>query len=297
MLSLVKRLHSNDGTTTKYVWKLEDYNTIESVYIRFASYDSLGISSQAGCNLKCAFCATGLGGLVRNLTVDEIVAQVDQAFEEIGTPKRDFKVAFMGMGEPLLNFNAVINAQRYLRSKYPEMRFSLSTVGIVPKIYALAESTTDVQLQISLHAPNNPLRTRLMPVTKKYPLEDVLEAARHYVGVSGKMLRINYLLLDGVNDSDAHADELIELLRDLPAYLKLSKFNVIPEIDLSAASNQRHRAFEARCAQAGLRVYQFRSLGVDIDAGMGMLRSHVYQASHQDPTPSDANVFALSLVR
>jgi 23S rRNA (adenine2503-C2)-methyltransferase len=274
VLKLIKRLPSNDRTSIKYVWGLEDKNTIESVYIRFAKYDSVCISSQVGCSLKCAFCATGLGGLLRNLDTSEIIAQVESTFEDIGAPKRDCKISFMGMGEPLLNLGSVLNAQEHLKSKYPEMRFSLSTVGIVPKIYELVNTNTDIQLQVSLHAPNDYLREKIMPITKKYPIKEVLEAAKYYALISGKILRINYLLLNGVNDSDTHADELVKLIRGLPAYLKISRFNPVSGIDMTTTSDEQHKAFEAKCSRLKLRVYQFASMGVDVEGGCGQLRAH-----------------------
>lgn len=275
MLSIIKRLKSSDETTVKYVLELEDKNTIESVFIRFMTYDSLCISSQVGCKLKCKFCTTGLSGFARDLTSNEIVAQIENIFGDVGVPVRDFKVSFMGMGEPLLNLDAVLIAQESLKSSYPSVRFSLSTVGIVPKIYELTGRNRDMQLQVSLHAPNDRLREEIMPITKKYPIRDVLKAAKHYAQMSGKIFRINYLLFDGVNDSDVCANELVDLIRDLPAFLKISKFNSISEIELNSASNERHKAFEVRCSQAGIHVYQFSSMGVDVQGGCGQLRAHL----------------------
>lgn len=282
MVSLVKRLVSNDGATVKHVWRLEDGNTIESVFLRHENYnyDSLCVSSQVGCNLKCAFCATGLSGLVRNLNANEILAQIQNTFEDVGAPERDFEVSYMGMGEPLLNLDFVLKSLKCLKSKYPGTRFSISTVGIVPKIHEMAERETDVYLHISLHAPNDYLRQTIMPIARRYPIMDILEAARHYTLVSGKVLRVNYLLLSGVNDSDVHADELVGLIKDLPVCLKISKFNSVPQIGFTPASNERHRKFTARCSRSGLCVYQFSSMGSDIGAGCGQLRSQISLHNH-----------------
>lgn len=275
MLSIFKSLHSKDRLVTKYIWELEDGNTIESTYIKFKNrdYDSLCISSQAGCQLRCAFCATRLDGFLRNLTTNEIIAQVEGLRRDI-YPKRNLQVSFTGMGEPLLNFDAVVNALTHLKSKYPKMRFSLSTVGIVPKLYKLAEHVSDIQLRVSLHAPNDTLRHQLMPIAKKYPIKEVIRAATSYATATGATIIFNYLLLSGVNDSDAHANELVNVLKGVPAHLRISKFSHVYEADFDVASNKRHKAFEAICTQAGISTYQFDSLGTDIGAGMGQLRFH-----------------------
>lgn len=282
MLPIAIRLASNDGTI-KYVWRLGDNNTIESVYLRFPKHDSLCISSQAGCNLRCAFCATGLDGLVRNLTSDEIVAQVESLFEDQGPPGRAFEVSFMGMGEPLLNMESVIGAIETLRSHYPNMLFSLSTVGLVPQIYALSTRDLKIQLQISLHAPDDKLRSQIMPINTKYPIAEVLEAAKHYASVTHTNFYVNYLLLDGVNDSDECAHALVALLTGLPAYTRVAMYNSITEIDLQPASQARHEAFGRICAEGGLNMYQFNSLGVDIASGCGQLRSNVVRGSQLLP--------------
>lgn len=285
MLPIASRLASNDGTI-KYVWRLGDNNTIESVYLRFPKHDSLCISSQAGCNLRCAFCATGLDGLVRNLTSDEIVSQVESLFEDQGPPERTFEVSFMGMGEPLLNMEPVIESIERLRSHYPDMLFSLSTVGLVPQIYSLAERELKLQLQISLHAPEDGLRSQIMPINTKYPIAEVLEAANHYASVTRSNFYVNYLLLDGVNDSDECAHALVALLKGMPAYTRIAMYNSISEIDLKPASQAQHEAFGKICAEGGLNMYQFNSLGVDIASGCGQLRSAVVRGTQLVPRPS-----------
>lgn len=273
MLNMLKQLPSNDGTSIKFVWELEDKNVIESVYIKFNKYDSICVSSQVGCNLSCKFCATGLDGLIRDLKSSEIIDQVESIFNIIGKPQKDFKISFMGMGEPLLNLEAVLEATEYLKSKYIDIRFSLSTAGIAPKIYELAKKNLDIQLQISLHAPNDLLRKEIMPITKKYPIKEVLEAATHYALTSGKIVRVNYLLLNGINDSDLHAEELVNLLRDLPVYLKISKFNPVSGIDKTPTKDNQIKAFENKCSKLNIRVYRFASMGVDVEGGCGQLRS------------------------
>lgn len=276
-MKVIKRLMSNDQATIKYVWSLDDNNYIESVYLQFEEYDSLCISSQAGCNLNCKFCATGLEGLKRNLTVSEIVGQVEGVFMDVGLPTRDFEVSFMGMGEPLLNLETILEAINRLKVNYPAIRFSLSTVGIVNKLYELKHKTTDLRLQVSLHAPNDELRTQIMPITKKYPISEVLEAAVAYAHFSEKYLTINYLLLNEFNDSEACAHELVKLLQGIPkevtTYLKLSRYNIISEFEFTCSPDEQHEAFEAICVQSGLNVYRWASKGVDIGGGCGELRS------------------------
>jgi 23S rRNA (adenine2503-C2)-methyltransferase len=195
----------------------------------------------------------------------------------------------MGMGEPLLNTEAVVGAVERLGARYPEMLFSLSTVGIVPQIYALGERRLKLLLQVSLHAPNDALRSKIMPVNTKYPIAEVLKAARHYSSATGSDLYVNYLLLDGVNDSDECARELVALLKDLPAYTRIARYNSIDEIDLKPSARERHEAFAAICAEGGLNMYQFASLGVDIASGCGQLRSNVVRGSQLLKRPPRAS--------
>lgn len=275
MLPIVARLASSRDNSVKYVWKLADNQTVESVFLAFDGHDSLCVSSQVGCHMACSFCATGLDGLKRNLSASEIVAQVDGVIEDRGLPSRQFEISFMGMGEPLLNLKAVVEAITELKSRPYDLLFSLSTVGIVPKIYELAEMDINLLLQISLHAANDKLRSVLIPINSKYPIAEVLKAANHHASVKGNSLYFNYLLMDGVNDSDDAAHELVALLKDLPAYVKISRLNPISEIDLSPASNSRHERFEAICSEGGLNRYHFGSMGVDIEGGCGQLRTQV----------------------
>jgi 23S rRNA (adenine2503-C2)-methyltransferase len=271
-LHLTHRYLSKDGVSTKYVWDVENGSSIETVFIRFKDYDSICVSSQAGCALKCAFCATGLGGFQRNLSDIEIIEQVYNILEDIDFLPRNPKISFMGMGEPLLNLKNVLEAHRLLLSKYPLMRFSLSTVGIVPKIYELAKQDSNIQLQVSLHASNDELRKEIIPITNKYPIKEILEAAKNYAISTNSIVRINYLLFEGVNDSISHAEELVDLLIDMPVYLKVSKYNPVLGVVLETPSDKKHTAFEDKCQKMGIKVYSFFSRGVDIEGGCGQLR-------------------------
>lgn len=285
-LVLAAQLDSRDGSC-KYLWRLHDGNTIESVFLRFPNHDSLCISSQVGCSLKCAFCATGLDGLTRNLTHLEIVGQVEKVFGLRGHTIRNFEVSFMGMGEPLLNLEAVLEAIRRLQSCYPALIFSLSTVGLVPQIYKLAESRQDVQLQISLHAPNDELRSQIVPLNSRYPIREVLGAAKYYAEYTQNALYINYILLSGINDSDACAIALGQLLRGMPAYVKISKFNPSQEILIQRSSRQRD--FEELCRNEGLDVYRFSSMAEDVNGGCGQLRSRVVDPGSSSIAAPNAN--------
>ncbi|MCR4328347.1 MAG: radical SAM protein [Patescibacteria group bacterium] len=263
---------AESSVVTKYVWATRDGHTVESAHLQFRTreYDSLCISSQIGCAMKCAFCATGLQGIVRNLTGDEIILQVNGMLGDTQYPARGLEVSFTGMGEPLLNFSAVKSALEHIS---PDMRVVISTVGIAPGIRKLVGlRMTNLQLRVSLHAPNDELRTELMPITRQYPIGEVLAAAVEYADTLRTRVVLNYVLLKDVNDAEAHAEELVGLLNGLPVRLRLSRFSPVSETGFAESAN--HHAFEQICAQGGLDVYQFHSLGTEIGAGMGQFRHY-----------------------
>jgi len=223
--------------------------------------------------MKCQFCATGQQGFKRNLTSFEIALQVQLILQEQNSKGEKTKVSFMGMGEPLLNLNEVIFAQESLSQNFPEMRFSLSTIGITQKIYELADRNNEMELQISLHAPNDFLREQIMPLTRNSPIKDVLNAAKFYSTKSKKPLRLNYMLLQGINDSNKEVKQLVKLLSTYPSKLKISSYSPIEGVLFKTCEIKEHMAFIEKLKFHGLNAYSFISSGTDIDGGCGQLKS------------------------
>ncbi len=267
---------SLDGTR-KWVLELDDGQRIETVYIPDGDRSTLCISSQVGCALDCSFCSTARQGFSRNLTVGEIVGQVWVAWRELERPLTN--VVLMGMGEPLANFDAVVSATDLIQddlayglSKY---RVTLSTSGLVPALRRLRE-VSDVSLAVSLHAPDNALRDVLVPINRKYPLEELLPACADYVRDDRRRkVTFEYVMLDGVNDSDAHAKALIRLLEGVPAKMNLIPFNPFPGSTYRASAPERIEAFRQRLMRSGLISITRKTRGGDIDAACGQLVGRV----------------------
>jgi 23S rRNA (adenine2503-C2)-methyltransferase len=260
---------STDGTR-KYLWRLSDGEAIESVLIPSGKRLTLCISSQAGCALGCAFCATGRMGFRRNLSTWEIAGQVREVILA-NAAERPTNIVFMGMGEPLLNWPAVSTALTILN--HPEglgigaRHITVSTVGIVPAMLELAQRPEQFRLAISLHAAGPAQRLRLMPIQKKYPLEEVLRAARAF----RKRITFEYVLIAGKNDSDADADKLAKLANQLGAHVNLLPLHPGGAPGLTPASGNRIRAFADRLTNQGVEAVVRRSRGLDIDAACGQL--------------------------
>jgi 23S rRNA (adenine2503-C2)-methyltransferase len=263
-----------DGTV-KYVWSLSDQSTTESVFVRLPCGDAACVSSQVGCSLECRFCASGLAGLKRNLSSEEIVAQVESMFLDLGPPGNPFEVGFMGMGEPMLNLGAVAAAVEQLHRRYPDLLFSVSTVGYPKRFRELLEFAAPVRLQISLHAPDDELRRKLIPRPDQSIAELLSAAADYQVATRDRVepVVLNYLLFDGVNDSDDHARSIVDLLRGFPGRLRIARFNVVPEFSLRPSSREREKAFMDICAAGGISLYHFESMGTDVAGGCGQLRA------------------------
>lgn len=280
---IVAEQRSSDGTI-KWVLEMDNHNCIETVFIPEADRGTLCISSQVGCALECSFCSTAQQGFNRNLENWEIIAQMWVANKALGATPRDERVVsnvvFMGMGEPLLNVTHVFPVARILMDDnaygLSKRRVTISTAGVVPAIDKLREDV-DASLAISLHAPNNALRDQLVPVNKKYPLEVLMPALFRYVegGNSKKHITIEYVMLDGVNDRIEHADELIDLLGDLPSKINLIPFNPFPNTDYKRSSNNAVHRFQDRLKQAGLNCTVRKTRGDDIDAACGQLAGKV----------------------
>lgn len=271
-----------DGTR-KWLFELADGNCIETVYIPEEGRGTLCVSSQAGCGLNCTFCATGAQGFNRDLTAAEIVGQVWLASRLLGSRGPDRRavtnVVFMGMGEPLLNFDNVVRAMRVLLDDLAyglsRRRVTVSTAGLVPLIDRLRDACP-VSLAVSLHAPNDRLRTELVPLNRKYPLADLLAACRRYVADEPRRkVTFEYVMLAGVNDSLDHANELAALLRDLPAKVNLIPFNPFPHTRYQRSPQQAIDAFREVMLRAGLMTITRRTRGDDIDAACGQLAGRV----------------------
>ncbi|MCC5826395.1 MULTISPECIES: bifunctional tRNA (adenosine(37)-C2)-methyltransferase TrmG/ribosomal RNA large subunit methyltransferase RlmN [Alkalimonas] len=277
---VASRQDSKDGTI-KFVMRLDGGQEVETVWIPEKDRRTLCVSSQVGCALDCSFCSTAQQGFNRNLTVAEIIGQVWRVGQLIGSygdtgEKPVTNVVMMGMGEPLLNMNNVIPAMELMMEDYgfglSKRRVTLSTSGVVPALDAML-GKIDVALAISLHAPNNELRNELVPVNKKYPMEDFLASSRRYVEWSkaNDKVTVEYVMLEGINDSMEQAHELAHALRDTPAKINLIPFNPYPGSPYARSSNSRIDRFNKVLQQHGFTVMVRKTRGDDIDAACGQL--------------------------
>lgn len=271
---------SEDGTT-KHLWKLEDGELIESVLIPTPSRLTLCISSQAGCAMACTFCATGWLGYQRQLTTGEIVAQYRgaRAWARANGYGEISNIVFMGMGEPLMNRKAVIPTLAILNRGYGvgARRITVSTVGVVPGILEMAAMPEQYRLAVSLHAPNHELRQQLIPLEKKYPLPELLDALRAFDAAGGKRITFEYVMIDGVNDAPELADELARLIGEFNAFVNLIPFNPIPGTEWQPSPPERLRAFVARLEGRGISAFVREPRGRDIAAACGQLKAEATQ--------------------
>jgi len=270
--------HLSDDGSRKWLLKMADGNCIETVYIPEADRGTLCVSSQVGCTLNCSFCSTAQQGFNRNLTTGEIIAQLWVAASALGQTVNSDRlisnVVMMGMGEPLLNYDNVVRAMGIMLDDYgyglSKRRITLSTAGVVPMLKQLREDC-DVSLAVSLHAPDDLLRDQLVPLNKKYPIRELLDACKAYVGEGRRRVTFEYVMLAGVNDSDTHARQLARVLEGVPAKVNLIPFNPFPETRYQRSSNNRiHRFFEILNG-AGIVTITRRTRGDDIDAACGQL--------------------------
>ncbi|MCX7672812.1 MAG: 23S rRNA (adenine(2503)-C(2))-methyltransferase RlmN [Thiobacillaceae bacterium] len=271
-----------DGTR-KFLFEVGPGNCVETVFIPEDDRGTLCVSTQVGCALECDFCATGRQGFNRNLTVAEIVGQLWWANKALGRDPRGGRVitnvVLMGMGEPLLNFEHVATALSIMLDDYgyglSRRRVTVSTAGIVPAMDRLRERVP-VALAVSLHAPDDELRSRLMPINRKYPLAELMAACRRYVEDAPRdFITFEYVLLDGVNDRPEHAHALIELTREVPCKFNLIPFNPFPGSAYRRSPPERVRAFAAILQAAGLIATTRKTRGDDIDAACGQLAGQV----------------------
>ena len=262
-----------DGTV-KILWELQDGQTIETVLMKYSYGNTVCISTQAGCRMGCAFCASTLGGKIRDLLPGEMLEEVIRT--EIVTGVQISNIVLMGIGEPLDNYDNVIRFLKLIN--HPKGRnigmrhISLSTCGVVPGIYRLAEENLQITLSVSLHAPDNETRNKIMPVNKAYDVSALLEACEAYFEKTGRRISFEYALIDGVNSSETHAKKLAEILRKSGAHVNLIRLNYVSERGLKPCSPETLKKFSEILSQAGIAVTVRRKLGRDIDAACGQLR-------------------------
>lgn len=275
--------HPSADGTRKWILELADGQRVETVFIPEGRRTTVCVSSQVGCALSCSFCATAQQGFNRNLSAGEIVGQVWHAARALGEPPSN--VVMMGMGEPLANFDSVVTAMgimqndlAYMLSKY---RVTLSTSGIVPNIYRLRE-VSDVSLAVSLHAPDNELRDQLVPINRKYPLEELIPACKAFIeGDKRRRITWEYVMIDGVNDGIAHAKRLMRLLEGVPSKVNLIPFNPFPGSDLHTSPPERVEAFRQRILRSGIVAITRKTRGDEISAACGQLVGRVRDRSRR----------------
>ena len=271
---VVRKQTSKKDGTIKYLWKLSDGNCVETVLMRYHYGNTVCISTEVGCKMGCAFCASTLGGLVRQLEPFEMLDQV--LFTQLDSGLSVSHIVLMGIGEPLDNLDNVLRFLELVNS--PEglnisMRhISLSTCGLVPKIDALGDQKLQISLAISLHGPNNEIRNRIMPVNKAYPIEELLPACRRYYAKTSRRIHFEYAMIDGLNDSVQNAKELLALLKGLPSHVNLIPLNHVEESPLKPSTKSAVAAFQKTLEDGGVTATVRRTLGSDIDASCGQLR-------------------------
>ena len=276
-----------DGTR-KWLLKVDGANAVEAVFIPEANRGTLCVSSQAGCVLDCAFCSTGKQGFNRNLTTAEIVGQLWLANRLLEGARPVTNVVMMGMGEPLLNLDNVIPALRLMLDDnaygLSRRRVTVSTAGVIPGIDRL-RNECPVALAVSLHAPNDALRDRLVPVNRKYPLSELVKACNRYLDKAPRdFITFEYVMLDGVNDSDAHARELVALAGKVKSKFNLIPFNPFPRSEFKRSSPERIRRFADILARAGLTATTRKTRGDDIAAACGQLAGDVADRTRRSMT-------------
>ena len=272
---VLEEKHQSVDGTTKFLFRLVDGRHIESVFIPDTPAQTFCISTQVGCAMKCAFCLTGKMGLIRNLSAGEIASQVRVLAHETGLAGSTFNIVLMGMGEPLHNYDATMKALRIVGDPHglavPPKRITLSTVGVLPGLEKLAQEPDMPNLAISLHATTTAQRDELVPINRKYTLEDLIDACRRFPVAKRRRITFEYVLLDGVNDTPEDARRLVRLLNGIKAKVNLLPLNAAPGIPFNRPSDERVNAFAKILAERGVTVSVRRSRGRDIRAACGQL--------------------------
>ncbi|MGI6576230.1 MAG: 23S rRNA (adenine(2503)-C(2))-methyltransferase RlmN [bacterium] len=272
------RQRQESGAAVKYLFGLVDGQTVETVLMRYRSWNSLCLSTQVGCSMGCKFCASTLSGKTRDLTVAEMLDQVLFVQKELNI-KGELpisRVVLMGTGEPLDNFTNVVRFLHILHDpkglNIGYRRVTISTCGLVPGIKALARENIPVTLSVSLHAPSDRLRNKLLPINKKYPLDILLSACHEYIEITGRRITFEYTLIKGVNDSIEQAKVLADIIQGMLCHINVIPLNPVAECGLSPSSPAQVEAFISYLKRRGIPVTERRELGQDIDAACGQLR-------------------------
>ena len=270
----VRRQESAKDGTIKYLWRLADGNCVETVLMRYHYGNTVCISTEVGCRMGCAFCASTIGGLVRRLEPYEMLDQV--LFTQVDSGLPVSHIVLMGIGEPLDNFDNVMRFLELVNSEdgmnISMRHISLSTCGLVPKIDELAKRKLQISLAISLHGPNDEIRDKIMPVNKAYPMEELLAACRRYYAETSRRIHFEYAMIDGVNDRECDARELLRQLKGLGAHINMIPLNHVEESPLKPSSKAAVARFQKILEDGGITATVRRTLGGDIDASCGQLR-------------------------
>ena len=271
---VVRKQESQRDGTIKYLWELSDGNCVETVLMRYNYGNTVCISTEVGCRMGCAFCASTIGGLVRPLQPFEMLDEV--LFTQIDSGLPISRIVLMGIGEPLDNFDNVMRFLELVNSpdgmNISMRHISLSTCGLVPKIDELAEKKLQISLAISLHGPNNEIRNKIMPVNRAYPIEELLDACRRYYAATSRRIHFEYAMIDGVNDREEDAKELLRRMKGLPAHFNLIPLNHVEESPLKPSTKANVARFQKLLEDGGITATVRRTLGGDIDASCGQLR-------------------------
>ena len=271
---VVRKQESTKDGTIKYLWQLSDGNCVETVLMRYHYGNTVCISTEVGCAMGCAFCASTIGGLVRRLEPYEMLDEV--LFTQLDSGLPISHIVLMGIGEPLDNFDNVLRFLELVNSadgmNISMRHISLSTCGLIPKIDALAEKKLQISLAISLHGPNNAIRGKIMPVNKAYPIEELIAACRRYYEATSRRIHFEYAMIDGVNDRPCDAKELLRILKGLPAHINMIPLNHVEESPLKPSSKAAVATFQKILEDGGITATVRRTLGGDIDASCGQLR-------------------------
>ncbi|MDT8716473.1 23S rRNA (adenine(2503)-C(2))-methyltransferase RlmN [Clostridium sp. 19966] len=271
---IVEALHSDLDDTRKLLLKYKDGNVIEAVIMKYKYGNTICISSQVGCRMGCKFCASTLNGMVRNLTAGEMIGEIIAASKLIN--ERISNVVIMGSGEPMDNYDNIIkfielsNFEKGLN--IGQRHITVSTCGLVPKIYELADNKYQITLAISLHAPNDDVRKMTMPIANKYSIVDIMDACKYYINMTGRRITFEYALINGVNDSKSDALELSSLIKGMLCHVNLIPMNEVKESSLKKSNAENIQSFKSILEREGIQTTIRRELGSDINAACGQLR-------------------------
>ncbi len=276
--NIEKKLVSRYDSTVKYLFSFNDRECVEAVVMNYKYGYSICISTQVGCKMGCTFCATGKSGFSRNLTPSEMIAQIETAQKDLGV--RISNIVLMGMGEPLDNFDNVVKFIELVSGddglNIGKRHITLSTCGIVPRIYDLADLHLGITLSVSLHAPNDQIRRKTMPIARKYSIDELLKACGDYFRITGRRVSFEYSMISGVNDSDANARELAQRLSGMNCHVNLIPVNTVEGTGFIKSNIKRQQSFINILAEKNITATVRRTLGSDINASCGQLRRQHY---------------------